>query len=71
MVVMLACATALTVTEQERTGCPSIWTVHAPHSPAPHPNFVPVKPRLSRKTHSSGVSASTETVLFWPLMVKE
>ena len=58
MVVMRACATDSTITAQERTGWPSRCTVQAPHNPAPQPNFVPVKPRLSRSTHSSGVPAS-------------
>src|ERR1700722_4683166 len=71
MVVMRARATALIGTTQERTGWPSICTVQAPHSPAPHPNFVPVRSRLSRRTHKSGVSPSTLTVFCVPLMVKE
>jgi hypothetical protein len=70
MVVILARATALIGTTQERTGRPSRCTVQAPHSPAPHPNFVPVKPRLSRNTHNSGVSPPTVTVFLRPLMVK-
>jgi hypothetical protein len=71
MVVMLARATALIGTTHERTGAPSTCTVQAPHSPAPHPNFVPVKPRWSRKTHKSGVSPRTMTVSFRPLMVSK
>jgi hypothetical protein len=71
MVVSFACATARIGTKQERTGWPSMCTVQAPQRPAPHPNFVPVKPRWSRSTHNSGVSPSTATALLWPLTVKE
>ncbi len=31
------------------------------HIATPHPNFVPVRPRLSRSTQSKGVSSSTST----------
>src|SRR5438093_210317 len=31
-------------TRHEFTGSPSTRTVHAPHSPSPHPSFVPVRP---------------------------
>ena len=41
--------------EQLRIATPSRCTVQAPHSPIPQPNLVPVKPRLSRNTHSRGV----------------
>src|SRR5256886_9137086 len=36
----------------------------------PHPNFVPVRPRLSRSTHRSGVSGATSTDWRLPLAVK-
>src|SRR5437016_6979114 len=36
----------------------------------PHPNFVPVRPRLSRSTHRSGVSRATSTDWRLPLTVK-
>ena len=35
----------------------------------PHPNLVPVKPSVSRSTHSSGVSGSTSTVRVCPFTV--
>src|SRR5947207_13010988 len=63
-------ATCDTGVEQERTGLPSTWTVHAPHSPAPQPNFVPVSCSVSRTTQSSGVSGGTETVFSLPLTRK-
>ena len=31
-------------------------TVQAPHCAMPQPNFVPVRPKVSRKTHSKGVT---------------
>jgi len=40
----------------DRRDSPSRCTVHAPHSPMPQPHLVPVSPRVSRSTHSSGVS---------------
>ena len=47
----------------ERTASPLICTVQAPHRLSPQPNLVPVIPRFSRITQSSGVSAwSTSTV---------
>jgi hypothetical protein len=38
---------------------PSMCTVQAPHWAMPQPNLVPVKPSVSRSTHSNGVSGST------------
>src|SRR5829696_7737324 len=52
----------------ERIGLPSRCTVHAPHNAMPQPNLVPVMPRLSRKTQSSGVLGSTSTPRFLPLI---
>jgi hypothetical protein len=52
---------------QERVGLPSTCTVQAPHSAKPQPNFVPVMPSTSRKTHRSGVSPSTSTSCVRPL----
>src|SRR3954452_5034429 len=54
---------------QERTAEPSRCTVQATHSAIPEPNFVPVMPRMSRRTHSSGVSPSTSTLRGVPLML--
>src|SRR2546426_8397049 len=59
IVVMFFPATCDTGVEHERTGLPSTWTVHAPHSPAPQPNFVPVSCSVSRRTQSRGVSGET------------
>src|SRR6266567_9035321 len=68
MVVTFLPATCDTGVEQERIGLPSTCTVQAPHNPAPHPNFVPVSCRLSRRTQSRGVSGETLTRLSLPLM---
>src|SRR5580658_2916498 len=56
---------------QERTACPSICTVHAPHSAMPQPYFVPVRFRESRITHSKGVDGGSSTVTGLPLTVNE
>ena len=37
---------------------------------SPQPNFVPVRPTSSRKTHSSGVSGSASTVTALPFTFK-
>src|ERR1700677_166012 len=47
-----------------------MWTVQAPHSPAPQPNLVPVSLICSRMIQSSGVSASASTLAGLPLIVK-
>ena len=52
----------------ERVGRPPTCTVQAPHMPMPQPNFVPVRPIMSRMTHSSGVSSSTSTETARPLI---
>ncbi len=57
-------------TEQARTARPSTWTVQAPHTPIPHPYLVPVKPRKSRSTHSSGIPAGRSTVRSSPLTLR-
>src|ERR1700691_3074262 len=56
---------------QERTACPSICTVHAPHSAMPQPYFVPVRFNESRITHSKGVDGGSSTVTGLPLTVNE
>src|SRR5262249_36160196 len=52
---------------QERVGSPLTCTVQAPHNAIPQPNFVPVRPRTSRNTQSSGVSPSTSTLCVFSL----
>src|SRR5258706_13926445 len=65
MGVTLRFATDASGSRHENVASPSRWTVHARQSVLPHPNFVPVMPRWSRSTQSTGVSedASTETLL--------
>jgi hypothetical protein len=55
----------------ERTAAPSRYTVQAPHSPMPHPDSMPVKPRTSRSTDNRDKSGSTSTVRATPLTVIE
>src|SRR3977135_3326836 len=52
---------------QDGTAVPSTCPVQAPQSAMPQPNFVPVMPSTSRKTHNSGVSLSTSIVRSTPL----
>jgi hypothetical protein len=67
MVVTAPLPTLLMGVTQDRRGVPSMITVQAPHSATPQPNLVPVLPRTSRNTHSSGVSPSTSTLCADPL----
>src|SRR3979490_2588351 len=67
MVVIFLPATAETGVMHARVGAPSTCTVQAPQSAMPQPNFVPVIPSTSRKTHNNGVSLSTSTVRSTPL----
>src|SRR4051794_24165378 len=69
IVVILDSPTLSIVVMQERTAEPSRCTVQAPHSAIPQPNFVPVIPSTSRRTHSSGVSPSTSMLRGVPLML--
>src|SRR5437899_5475365 len=62
-------AAALTGVTQERMAWPSSCTVHAPQSAIPQPNFVPVMPRTSRRTQSTGMSDGTSASRFLPLIV--
>src|SRR5258708_27683947 len=54
----------------ERIAFPSKCTVQAPQSAIPQPNFVPVSPSESRRTHSSGVDGSTSTWTGFPFTKK-
>src|SRR5258708_40132252 len=70
MVVMARLPTSPTGSWQERTGTPSTCTVQAPHCAIPQPNFVPVRPRTSRRTQSSGMSSGASKIRFSPLIFK-
>src|SRR5215208_2370935 len=54
----------------ELTERPSTMIVQAPHSPSPHPYFVPVSPITSRSIDSALMPAPTVAVCFTPLRVK-
>src|SRR5271155_1056820 len=69
IVVTFLLATSDSWVMHERTALPSIWTVQAPHNPAPQPNFVPVSFKCSRTIQSNGVSASASTLAAAPLIV--
>jgi hypothetical protein len=60
--------TSPTVMPHERTGRLPISTVQAPHCWIPQPYLVPVRPTVSRIAQSSGVSSSTSTNRFLPLI---
>ena len=70
---MVTCfpATLETGSTHVRVAAPSTCTVHAPHCATPQPNLVPVMPRVSRNTQSSGVSAATVTVRERPFRTNE
>ncbi len=70
IVVTAAPPTLSTAVMQDRVAAPSMWTVQAPQSAIPHPNFVPVILRTSRSTHSRGVSPSTSTVCDFPFILR-
>src|SRR5215217_8134806 len=59
-----------TGTRQLFTICPSTITVHAPHSPSPHPSFVPVSCNCSRNTSSSLAMGNTSRLRDSPLTLK-
>jgi hypothetical protein len=49
---------------QARVAWPSTWTVQAPHSAIPQPNFVPVNPSSSRRYQRSGIDVSSSKLCF-------
>src|ERR1700746_1576575 len=59
MVVTLLSPTSAREVWQGRTGWAFMWTVQAPQSACPHPNFVPFRPRRSRMAHKRGIVGST------------
>src|SRR6185312_7761502 len=70
MVVIFLPTASLSAVWQERTASPLIWTVQAPHRPAPQPNLVPVICSCSRMTQSSGVSLAASTDILRPLILR-
>src|SRR5262249_18933696 len=70
-IVVILLPTAMAAgTLHDRTGWPSICTVHAPHCPMPQLNFVPVRPTSSRITHSNGVCEAALIVCRLPFTVR-
>src|SRR5262249_36105240 len=63
-------ATTESGSTHENMTTPSTYTVHARHSVLPQPNFVPVMPRWSRSTQSTGVSGAASTSIALPLSSK-
>src|ERR1700692_4539530 len=57
-----------TANRQDRTGAPSTCTVQAPHCAIPHPNLVPVNPKISRSTQSRGISGGASIFLTSPFI---
>src|SRR5208282_2323096 len=53
------------------TNIPSSKTEQEPHSPSPHPSFVPANPRSFRRTSRRRSIAYACTVSSFPLTVKE
>jgi hypothetical protein len=70
MVSIFFPSAAETGKEQLRIAWPSNRTVQAPQVPMPQPYLVPVKPTCSRITHNNGVSGSTSTAYFLPLIFR-
>src|SRR3954468_6700061 len=66
IVVIFLPATADTGAIHDRVGAPSIWTVHAPHSPSPQPNLLPVRLSTSRSVHNKGISLGTSRLWSFP-----
>src|SRR5689334_12435049 len=70
MVVISASCACITGTRQLLTICPSSRTVQAPHSPSPHPSFVPVSRNCSRNTSSKRSIGCASAVLLRPFTVQ-
>ena len=66
MVTRLPIAEVASKTHECST-CPSTSTLQAKHCSIPQPYFVPVSPRMSRRTQSSGISLGAVTAWFTPL----
>src|SRR5437763_10797736 len=67
IVVTLFPAILETGAPQERVATPLMCTVQAPQSCRPQPNLVPVRPSVSRKTHSNDICGETSTDCRFPL----
>src|SRR5258707_15059106 len=63
-------ATSDTWVWQENARLPSMCTRHAPHSPAPQPNLVPVSLSSSLMIHKRGVVGGAADEAGFPFIVK-
>src|SRR6476469_10080028 len=63
-------ATSDTWVWQENARLPSMCTMHAPHSPAPQPNLVPVSLSSSLMIHKRGVVGGAADEAGFPFIVK-
>jgi hypothetical protein len=68
-VVISRSATMPTGTRQADISRPSTRMLQAPHTPTPHPSLVPVRPRSSRRTSSTGRAGGVRTDRVRPLTV--
>jgi hypothetical protein len=59
--------TSLIAVWHDLVASPSRWMVQAPQAATPHPNFVPVSPRTSRRNQSTGIDGSPSNDCAWPL----
>src|SRR5256886_10596476 len=71
MVSMLAPLTCATGTRQLFTSMPSNRTEHEPHSPSPHPSFVPVNFKSFRSTSNNLSMGWARSFFSSPLTVNE
>src|SRR5262245_13486970 len=69
MVVTFFPATLDTGVTHDRVASPSTCTVHMPQTDMPQPYLVPLRLRMSRITHRSGMSAGASTVVALPFTV--
>src|ERR1700675_4089614 len=67
IVRMLAPCACIAGTRQLLTSAPSISIEHAPHSPSPHPSFVPLRCNCSRKVSSKRAMGYVSSVVARPL----
>src|SRR5260370_21213190 len=67
IVVICLSSTEATGVTQDVVGLPSTRTMHAPHWDIPHPNFVPVSPRSSRRANWRVTPSTSGRVYSVPL----
>src|SRR5712691_1944119 len=67
IVVICLSSTEATGVTQDVVGVPSTRTMHAPHWDIPHPNFLPVSPRSSRRANWRVTPSTSGRVYSLPL----